>query len=342
MRLLSLRVKNFRNHRDITCEFSPHVTLIHGMNGTGKTSLLEAIYMLYRGRSFKGSDTDALRTGAHWYRADVYDDSPSASRSLVLDMRGETKKKSFTVDGKPSARLAPKYKKPIILFTPDTMRLIDGSPARRREYLDTVISQYDERYQAALRRYERALMQRNKLLKQPNVTEDMLFPWNVALSDSGAYIIAARVHLLSIINTKLAGFYEKISSQSVQLSAQYSHQDTSPQGLLAQYEAGFQKDIYLGNTSIGPHRHDMLLALNKKSAQDVVSRGEARTIVLALKYIEAELVSEKFNDHPLILLDDVFGELDASRQRHLLKNFSDSQIIITSTTKHKADHSIGL
>ena len=339
MKLSSLRVQNFRNHDDLVCEFSAKTTLLYGKNGSGKTALLEALYVAFRGVSFRGTDEDMLRARSVWYRIDTTDDS-NTKRTVLLDNRTGKRSKQFIIDGKKTIRLPLKQKQPIVLFTPDDLRLIGGSPARRRKYLDSVIAQYDSVYPQTLRRYDRALLQRNKLLKQPAVMRDALFAWDVILSQTGAYIIDARRQLIDCINEQITDYYTRIAGAGNSLSVIYSNPSATAPALLAQYQASYDRDIAVGSTLVGPHRHDFLLSLNNKPADDHASRGEVRTIVLALKYIESSLLTQYFDMYPLVLLDDVFGELDVSRQKNLLSFFREHQVIITSTARHKADQII--
>jgi DNA replication and repair protein RecF len=334
MKVLSLRVQNFRNHDDVTCKLSSTTTLVYGKNGSGKTALIEALYEAYRGVSFRGGDDDILKTAHRWYRVDVVDDA--MKRTVLFDNRNDLRSKQFVVDGKKSVRLPARYKLPVILFTPDDLQLIGGSPARRRKYLDTVISQYDTGYAQALRRYERAVHQRNALLKRPDTTKDLLFSWDVLLSQNGAYIITARLQLMQRINDNLQRHYVDIAGVESTLEASYTHTVSSAPALLAHYQASFERDRSASATSVGPHRHDFTIRLNNKMASDSASRGEVRTIVLALKYIEADIVHQCFTQYPLVLLDDVFGELDDTRQKNLLTFFANNQVVITSTYKHKA------
>ncbi len=332
MRLSKIRVQHVRNHTEFTCDFGAHMTLIHGKNGTGKTSVLEAIYMAYRGTSFKGSDNDIVTDTKRWFRVDALDES-DISRRVIFDRRQERPIKEFTIDDKKFHRLPVRYKRPIVLFTPNDLRLIDGSPARRRDYLDAIISQLNPAYGPALRRYERTLLQRNKLLKNPYVTADQFFAWNIILSEAGSVIINERHAYIEHIQQRIMAHYRSIATSNDDISVEYTHTKTTPAKLLAQYEQSFERDRELGNTTIGPHRHDLVINLKHSLASDVASRGETRTIVVALKYIEAELLLETFGEYPLVLLDDVYGELDLERRRNLSHTLNDYQIIITSTDK---------
>lgn len=331
MVIRNIRVQQFRNHSDASYELSPEVTVFHGKNGSGKTSLLEAIYILCRGSSFKAVDNDIVNYSEEWYRIDSRDDL-SMQRTVAFDNTAGRKQKTITIDNKKSVRMPPKYKYPVILFTPDNTRLINGSPSRRRKYFDQVIGQYNPHYASLLRRYERALQQRNKLLKRQFVTPDDIFPWNIILSEAGAAIIEARKEFTEFANKKLTHYYRTIAQTDDDIEMTYIHPVATANTLLSHLEANFDRDRVTGSTSVGPHRHDYHVTLRGKLADDIASRGEIRTIILALKYIEADKLREVFDLEPLILLDDVFGELDDTRQKHLLRSFHSSQIIITTTT----------
>lgn len=327
----SVSVKNFRSHTEYSIAVSPGVTVILGGNGSGKTSLLEAVYIALRGKSFRGVDRDIVRVGSSWYRIDVVIDE---MQRTVRCRDEESFKKQFEIDGKKTARLAPPHRLPVVLFEPDDLRMITGSPSRRRHFLDTFISQYDPKYATALGRYERALLQRNKALKHPGVTRDTIFVWDVALSEYGAYIAATRSQLIEDINQQITPIYRQIAGTTDNISLAYSSTSgNTPGHYLRRLTAEYERDVVVGSTSVGPHRHDMIVGFNGKPAADVCSRGEIRTIHLALKFIEAKLIEQYNSVRPLILLDDVFGELDASRQKRLISEFTDHQIIITSATK---------
>ncbi len=331
MKVVSLRVQHLRTHEQYAVTFDDDTTLISGPNGSGKTSLIEAVYMALRGKSFKGVDDTVVRRGTDWYRIDI--DTTAGTRKVTYDARSANKKKTYVIDDKKYFRLPAKLKYPVVLFEPEDLRIIGGSPARRRQFIDTVISQCDEHYGALLRKYDRAIIQRNKLLKSGYVSADALFPWDVLLSQCGAAIITTRQAVIDELNASLSDTYRTIADTDDTISITYSyHKRVTPNQLFAEYTAQHDRDRMLGSTSIGPHRHDIIINFNQRPASDVCSRGENRTIVLALKFLEAAYVERCTNDTPIILLDDVFGELDTTRQKLLLREFKDNQIIMTSAT----------
>jgi len=327
-----VRVQYVRAHDDFVLDMAPGVTVITGPNGSGKTSLIEALYVALQGSSFKGSDGELLRHDQPWYRIDVEFES-GARRTVKFESARVNGRKQFVVDGKTNYRLLPAYKYPVVLFEPDDLRLLGGSPVRRRQFIDRFISQLDPKYATTLRRYERIVRQRNVLLKQ-QAPSDALFAWDVSLSDYGAYIIDRRLHFINELNQRLETVYRAIARTPDAVAITYS-QRTRPhlqQWLLTELHAHMQKDIVVGATSVGPHRHDVLFSFNGSPATGVASRGEVRSIVLGLKFLEVEIITKVTNKHPIILLDDVFSELDTKRQASLAAGILHNQTIITTTT----------
>lgn len=325
-----LSVENIRSHDVFTLLISPTTTVITGKNGSGKTSLLEALYISLQGSSFKGSDNDVLRYGSPWWRIDLeFDDH--INRSITFDPKLVSGRKKIIVDDKIMYRMPLKHKYPVVLFEPEDLRLLHGSPTRRRQFVDRFISQLDPLYSNAIRKYERALKQRNNLLKKLPTTHNELFVWDISLSEYGAYIIEKRIAFIEKINNNLNEAYNNIAKSNDIVSVHYSHTYIGDikQKLLNDLHNHSSRDALLGFTSTGPHRHDVIFQFNNSPALDVASRGEVRSIILALKFLEVDIIEQIIDQKPIILLDDVFSELDETRQKSLLS--AENQIIITST-----------
>ncbi len=333
-----IHVQHIRSHDNYLVELSPEVTIITGANGTGKTSLLEAIYITLQGSSFRGSDSDILRKEHDWWRIDtILDDQP---RIVKFDAKKLTSRKQFEIDNKTTARIPAKLKHPVVLFEPEDLRLLHGSPTRRRQFIDRFISQLNPLYGPTLRKYERSLKQRNNLLKNVSISDDELFAWNISLAEHGAFVIEQRIAFIEQINQNLNTLYQEIAGTHDEVSIHYSHTFVGDikQKLLNELHAHLARDRYLGNTSVGPHRHDVIFEINHSPALSTASRGEARTIVLALKFLEVSIIEQLTEKQPIILLDDVFSELDANRQKLLTSQLKGHQIIITSATSHAGKH----
>ena len=338
-------VQHVRNHTLKVIDVAPTTTILTGKNGTGKTSLIEALYIALQGSSFRGTDIDILQKNEPWYRIDI-EMSDESVRTVKFDSLKQAGRKQFSIDGKISYRLPPASRYPVVLFEPEDLRLISGSPVRRRHFIDHFISQINPLYVSSLRKYDRALKQRNNLLKQARTTQDELFVWNVALSEYGAYIVTERTLFTEKINQLIGDMYRSISQNDDMVSIHYSHTlvDNIQQKLMAELTKNKEKDTLLGYTTIGPHRDDVLIHYNNSPAHATTSRGESRSIILTLKQIESDLIYQVTDKKPILLFDDVFSELDEARQTNITSNAY--QTIITSAQltikKEKNNHYIQL
>lgn len=327
MIIKSIKLFNFRNHTEYSLVCKDKTSLILGENGSGKTSVLEAIYILTRGKSFRATDPEIIKRGAEFYRIEM---EYSNGETSIATYDGNTK--TFLIMGKKSRRLPKKSKYPVVLFQPSDLNLISHSPSRRRDYFDHIFSQFDEKYNEALLKYEKSLKQRNELLKNDYLTKEAIFSWNILLAKYGTDLFTYRQKFIQEINSRLTDIYRSIAENSDQIEIVYKTEiaATDDNKYLQTLEQNFQKDTYLGHTSFGVHRDDYIFQFNGEPADGSASRGESRSIILALKFIEAELIYQKTHLKPIILLDDVFSELDETRRKCLVKNFQDNQVIITS------------
>ena len=322
-----ISLKNFRCHDEFELDCNRPTTLIIGENGSGKTSVLEAIYLALRGKSFKGVDNEIVKNGTDFYRAEI--DLCDAQKIII---RFNGKKKEFEIDGRKNLRLPKKNRYPVVLFEPDNIYLIKSSPARRRDYFDELFKQIDDNYAVILSKYNKALKQRNDLLKYENISVDDIFSWNVMCANYGSEIAQKRADYLKRINQDLTSVYREIANNNDECSIKYVGEVYDADKYLKVLENNFQKDIFLGHTSFGIHRDDYEFIFNDKKADGSASRGEMRCIILALKFIESKILEDETRKEPVVLLDDIFSELDEMRQKHLIENFKKYQMIITSTT----------
>lgn len=323
----SIRLTNFRNHTTYQLVCEDETSLILGENGCGKTSVLEAIYILTRGKSFRATDPDILKRDTPFYRIEL--EYTSGEKTIATY---DNKTKTFLILDKKFRRLPKKHKYPIVLFLPSDLNLISHSPGRRRDYFDRIFSEFDETYATNLSKYEKALKQRNELLKNDFIQQDALFSWNIMLSKYGSDLYNLRKKFIQEINASLTLTYRSIAENNDTIDITYKTDvaNIPDHDYLRQLETNFEKDSCVGHTTFGVHRDDYIFNFNHKPADGSASRGETRSIILALKFIEANMVYQKTHHKPIILLDDVFSELDETRRRCLIKNFKDNQVIITS------------
>lgn len=358
MIISSLQLTNFRNYRRKTFEFFPQVTLVVGPNGSGKTNLLEGIYLLATGRGWRTSSTEEMiRFDAEVSHiigkvSDVskVSEVSKAGEDQVLHItltRGfingkRTSKLRYQVNGagKRKADFVGRLK--VVLFEPESLDIVVGEPRARRAFLDELLTQTDQEYVRALSVYAKALRSRNRLLdriREGKEREEVLEYWERALVKHGTAIQEARRKLIEWIDTSFKG-----------LEVTYQPRVMS-QARLDRYR---QREIAAGFTFVGPQRDDMVIAQArgpKRHAKGRVgealglaafgSRGEQRMAVLRLKLLEAEWIKKESEEKPVILLDDIFSELDEEHKKMVGSLVKDRQAIITATEMHQGHYPEG-
>jgi DNA replication and repair protein RecF len=323
--LRHLKLENYRNH----CKFElvlDKVTVLVGKNGVGKSNVLEAISVLSSCRSFREEDkrnlvnSDCAFGRVQGDNLEVFIQKEPISLMKVKE-NGIIKKQSAFVGLLKS-----------VVFSPETMALATGSPKIRRKFLDLMVSQKDRDYLASLIDYEKIKVQRNSLLQRIRdgaAYEDELDFWDEGLVKEGKAITKKREQAISFLNNCIGEIYRNISGVSTD-SLDITYQKALEN--LDLLKENHQKEIWQGRTLFGPHRDDFLINLNNRSAASFASRGEARSVILALKMGELKFLDNEENE-PILLLDDVFSEFDEIRRSHLGKLISDYQTVITTTDK---------
>ena len=329
----SIRLQHFRSYTDDSFEFEPGVNIIVGPNGSGKTNLLEAILVIASGGSYRARDVDLVQFGAPWARLDAMFDKQN--RILKMVAEGSKVQKTYELGGKTYKRLSLERTVPAVLFEPNHLQLVIRGPEQRREYFDDILQRTKVGFKSLRVSYRRTLAQRNSLLKQNRTRADkQLFAWNVRLSELGSQIVAARLGLIEDINAQISGIYSDISGKKSVVKLGYEtpiNTQHYSSRLLSKLETTTEKDFQRGFTAYGPHREDITIYLDEQPANISASRGEMRSLLLALKIYELQLLEEARSKKPIFLLDDVFSELDGKRRKQLVKRLKDYQTIITTT-----------
>ena len=339
-----VKLYNFRSYDLFETELGESGTVIVGPNGTGKTNLLEAIYVALRGNSFRGTLGDCMRHHETQTIIHLETDNQPRRVKLLATNNGSIAKEFIIADSR-SKLLARKHRLPVVLFEPNELRLISSSPQRRRDFLDGLLSRLDMKYDSQLRTFNRTLLQRNELLKHHDSHSanwwDHLFAWDVKFIQAAHALVAARTQFLSRYQETLGDIYNSLAGRQTPFSIEYLPSvplDSYEQSLLDRLQRARDYEIAAGHTSAGPHREDFLIYLHSRPANKVASRGEMRTIMLAFKLLELKLQTERTNSRPLILMDDVFSELDATREKLLQETIREHQFIVTTTdSRHKTD-----
>lgn len=347
MYITRLATENYRNLEDGEALPCQGVNVIYGGNAQGKTNLLEALWLFTGGHSFRGAKDAELPRLLPGGEAN----SPRATLSLEFFSEGrmqeaslyiENGRRSSVINGvakKTGSALVGKMR--AVIFSPEHLLLVKEGPARRRGFLDGALCQLKPGYAGLLGIFQRALLQRNALLKDlvrfPELG-DTLEVWDLRLAKLGGEVMAERQAYVQRLAPRVKEIYSGISKGREELAVAYGPSVKIEGGFDRQQgEAAFlqelsrtrSSDIRAGFTTAGPHRDDLDIALNGVSARAFGSQGQQRSAVLALKLAEAEALSQLTGEAPVVLLDDVMSELDQSRQDYLLNHLHGRQVFIT-------------
>ncbi|MGB4800975.1 MAG: DNA replication and repair protein RecF [Candidatus Saccharimonadales bacterium] len=330
--ITGLRLQHFRSYEDATFVFGDGVNILVGPNGSGKTNLLEALLVAARGNSYRVGDGELVQFGSIWARIDAEEDD-GHHRTLKLQNNGAVKK-TYEINEKPYQRLPEHKKLPVVLFEPNHLLTLSGPPDGRRAYLDDILEQTTPGFTSFRRNYRRVLAQRNALLKQPNTKPEEFFPWNLRLGELGAVIHRSRTALIETFNQAIAQLYTELSKDDIPVTLAYESRFAASDyetKLFHMLESNLHQDTARGFTSHGPHREDFGVLFDGHPSHSSASRGEMRTAVLTLKILELRELHRATGRSPLLLLDDVFSELDSSR-RHLLAAYMQHYQTFLTTT----------
>ena len=330
-----VRLQSFRSYADAAYEFDDGVNIVVGPNASGKTNLLESILVLLTGTSYRAqTDGELIRHGADWARLDGR--TERGNRTIKIERLDDVRTvKSYIIDEKPFKRLTAQHMEPVVVFEPEHMLLLTAQPQLRRTYMDTLLSRTVNGYGAFLGHYKRALAQRNSLLKQGRqAVAGQGFIWNVRLSELGGYLAAVRFSLVADMARLASDIYSQLADKPSEVTFSYKtpfQAETYGTQLMKALETSLDKDLLRGFTSYGPHREDLTVLLNGQPASETASRGETRTLLLTLKVLELQLIEQAVGARPVLLLDDVFSELDGARRRALASALQGYQTFITTT-----------
>jgi DNA replication and repair protein RecF len=331
--------------------FGPGPQLVWGPNAAGKTSLIEAITLLSRGASHRtGTDAEMIRWNEPfaWVAGRRSDEHGEADLDVTLVREGPSGgRKRIRVNGVPRRAAALAGELRVVVFAPEEMLLVVGPPALRRAAIDALATQRYPAYAADLATYGRALAQRNHLLRairEEQATRDQLPFWDGRLVDAGGAILEARHRLLDELATPLAAAHAEIAPEEGALRLTYVTNAAAMPGeaprdaLSRRLRETADKELWNGTTLVGPHRDDATFEVDGRELSSFASRGQQRTAILALKLAELDLLANLDGRPPLLLLDDVFSELDPARRGHLVRRIETlPQAFVTTTTLDDLD-----
>jgi len=319
VRIDSLQLFQFRNYKDVTIQFNPEIIVLHGTNGAGKTNILESIYVGTIGKSHRTNDTsDMLMFNAE-------------EAGIVVKFEKKDTPQKVNI------KLFP------VIFCPEDLQLIKGTPSGRRRFLDMEISQTSATYYHQLMQYNRLLQQRNAILKEYRGKQNIpLEEWDLQLADMASFIVKKRLEslkkinlLIDLMNRKLTGGLENLTIGYEQPYMDNGSLEFTKEGFYERIKAALPQDRHRMTTSVGPHRDDLRFFSDAMDLKKFGSQGQQRTAVLSLKLSELEFIKSEVGEYPVLLLDDVLSELDESRRANLLQFIHKRiQTFITTTDIH--------
>ena len=346
MRLNKLYLKNYRNYQELKITFTKNLVIFLGENAQGKTNLLESIYVLAMTRSHRTSSEQELigwQGEQALIQGEVTKGTSKIPLEILLSKKGRKTKINHIEQKKLSSYVGQLN---VILFAPEDLSLVKGSPQIRRKFLDMELGQINPIYLYDLVQYQGILKQRNQYLKQLNEKKqtDLLYLdiLSEQLAEFGSKVLKARAQFVRRLEFWANTLHQQITHQKEQLEIEYV---TSFSSLSTQTQEEIQtqflellnqnkkKDMFRGTTTIGPHRDDLSFFVNQKNVQTYGSQGQQRTTALSVKLAEIDLIKEETGEYPILLLDDVMSELDDNRQLHLLETIEGKvQTFLTTTT----------
>ncbi len=344
MYLSQLYLNNFRNYREEYIKFNSNLNLIIGINAQGKTNILESIYLLGTGNSHRTNINSEM---IKWDKNRLYlkGEIIRNNHDYNLEIMIKSKSKEIKINSNKLERTNDLlgYLN-IVIFSPEDLNLVKGSPSKRRKFINLEISQVNSYYNHLLQKYRKVIKQRNNLLKdiqEKKVPKEMLSVWNQQLIDLGAKIIKKRLEALNKLSILAKLMQRKITDglenleliYDTKLNIDHNSSKKEIKNRLKDFlNENENKEIKRGVTIIGPHRDDISLIVNNIDIRKYGSQGQQRTTALALKLAEIEFMKAEIGEYPILLLDDVFSELDSKRQVQLLNIINNKvQTFITTT-----------
>jgi len=334
MIIKSIELSNFRNYESLNIQFDSGTNILYGDNAQGKTNILEAAYLSGTTKSHKSSkDKEMIRF--HCEEAHIRTIVEKNEKEYQIDMHlRKNGSKGVAINRIPIKKASELFGiLNIVFFSPEDLNIIKEGPAERRRFLDSELCQLDKLYLSDLAKYNKILNQRNKLLKDISFRPDLmetLSVWDMQLVETGKRIIQRRKIFIEELNEIIGQIHSNISGGKEHLILKY---EPNIDDIFFGDELikAKQKDLKLCQTTVGPHRDDMLFSVDGIDIRKFGSQGQQRTSALSLKLSEIEIVKKSIHNTPVLLLDDVLSELDSNRQNYLLNSISDIQTIITCT-----------
>ena len=349
----NIRLINIRNYDNVSLNFNKNINIFVGKNAQGKTNLIESIYMCASGKSFRtNKDKEIISFSKDEAYIGTYINLNNYNKFIEIKIHKDKPKRIRINKTELKSFKELNSGLYVVLFCPDDLRIIKDGPQERRNFLDSFISQLKPVYNYNLNRYKKIMLQRNNLLKSNKFKMDsinLLDLFDVQIAKVGTSIVIERYKYIKALSNICKDTHSKITKNMEELALHYfsnvpilNDKQEIEQNYISLLKKNLKRDLELGTTEIGPHRDDLLMYINEKDAKIYGSQGQQRTVILSMILSEVEMIKDEIGTYPVLLLDDVFSELDEERREYLIKFFGNMQVFITLTDSENLKSMDGL
>jgi len=331
----NIKIKNFRNYNEENISLNENINIFYGENAQGKTNIIEAIFLCAMGKSFRAQkDSEMIKFNENNSLIEVEYKKSDREGKIKIELNS---KKSIYYNGIKLKKLSEIIGKiNLVIFTPDDINILKGSPQERRKFLDIMISQLRPNYLNCLTLYMKTLEQRNNYLKQIREygkDEQLLDIWDEKLAEYAVNIYKYRIEFIKKLQEKIENIHKEITENKEKIEIDFISHCDNKEKYLSDLKERRKLDIIKGYTTKGIHRDDFTIYINGKDVSIYGSQGQNRTTILSLKLSELKVVYDEIGEEPILLLDDFMSELDSKRRKSFLENINGTQVIITCTEK---------
>ena len=340
MYINKIKLYNFRNYENEEIELGKEINIFYGDNAQGKTNILEAVFLCAIGKSFRANKEKEL-INLSKDNAVVEVEYKKEDRDGSIKIELDSKKNVYinNIKQKKISNILGKIN--IVMFSPDDIEILKSGPAKRRRFLNVMISQLKPKYVYLMNMYLKTLEQRNNYLRQikfENKDKSLLEIWDDKLAEYGKYIYDYRQEYLKKLKNKINDIHSNITENKEKIEIKYMTDIEDVEKYKSDLKKMWDSDIIKGYTTKGVHRDDLEIKINEKRVNTYGSQGQNRTVILSLKLSELQIIYDEIGEYPILLLDDFMSELDLKRQMKFLQNISNTQVLITCTQQFTIDN----
>ena len=341
MYIKSIKLNNFRNYSNQEIQLDKEINIFFGDNAQGKTNVLESIFLCAIGKSFRAKkEKELIKIDEEKATVEIEFEKIDRDGKIKIEL---TNKKDVFINGIKKNKVSEILGNiNIVMFSPDDIEILKSGPAKRRRFLNILISQLRPQYVYYLNMYIKTIEQRNNYLRQikelNNPTQEMLKIWDEKLAEYASYVFNYRNEFVEKIKDKILSIHKNITQEKEEIKIKYISDCLNKEKYIEELEKNWEQDILRGYTTKGVHRDDIYIYINGKQVNIYGSQGQNRTVILSLKLSELEIIYDEIGEYPILLLDDFMSELDSKRRENFLKSISNAQILITCTDEFTIDN----